>query len=271
MVKKSGTVIGVFSAKGGTGKTTVVVNLSMALAEKMRGDVVLVETNVMVSSLGVYFGITESPVSIHDIVSGKVKAEDAIVRYEGKLDVLPGALGFVKEFGIVDMTTLIEPLRKKYSVIMLDSSPGFGVEVYAGMKACDEILIICQPEIPSLLGAIQTYRMAEEWKIPVMAVVVNRHKGKDYEIPIPDIKKAFRGANVFVIPEDDKVPESVAKGIPVVLSAPDSPAAIEFNRLARAVLAHIKSQKQVKYLRKKEIWVEEKRHEPPKHLTSFLS
>jgi len=269
-LKKSGTVIGVFSAKGGTGKTTVVVNLSMALAEKMKKDVILVETNVMVSSLGVYFGITESPVSIYDIVSGKVKAEDAIVTYQGKLDVLPGALGFVKEFGILDMTTLIEPLRKKYSIIMLDSSPGFGAEVYAGMKACDEILIVCQPEIPSLLGAIQTYRIADEWKIPVMAVVVNRYRGKDYEIPVPDIKKTFRGANVFVIPEDEKVPESVAKGIPVVLSAPDSPAGMEFNRLARGVLAHIKSQKQVRYLKRRSAWVEEKAAPaPPPHLTKL--
>ncbi|MEM2874523.1 MAG: MinD/ParA family protein [Candidatus Hadarchaeales archaeon] len=271
MVKKSGTVIGVFSAKGGTGKTTVAVNLSMALAEKMKEDVILVETNVMVSSLGVYFGIMESQVSIQDIVSGKVRPEDAIVRYGEKLDVLPGALGFVKEFGIVDMSALIEPLRKRYDIIMLDSSPGFGVEVHAGMKACDEILIISQPEIPSLLGAIQTYRMAEEWKIPVMAVVVNRYRGKDYEIPISDIKKTFRGANVFVIPEDDKVPESVAKGIPVVLSAPDSPAALEFNRLARGVLAHIKSQKQVKYLRKRDIWSKEKPQKPIKLLAGLQS
>jgi len=245
-------VIGVFSAKGGVGKTTVVVNLGMALAQRAKGNVLLVETNVTVSTLGLYFGMTEPPVTIQDILMGKVKVEDAIVKYENTLDVLPGATGFVKEVGIMDLSSLIDPLRKKYSIVLLDSSPGFGLEVYSGLKVCDEILIICQPEIPSMLGALQTYRIADEWKIPVIGVVVNRVTGKPYEIPVNDIKKTFGGVTVSVIPEDPKIPESVAKGVPVVASAPNSPAAIEFVRLAKSIHAHIKSQRRVKYLRKKE-------------------
>jgi len=241
------TVIGIFSAKGGVGKTTTVVNLGMALAQRLKNRVLIVETNIMVSNLCLYFGITEPSVSIQDILTGKIRAEDAVMKYEGRLDILPGATGFVREPGPLDLSRFIDPLRRKYDIILLDTAPGFGWDVWAGLRVCDEIVIVCQPEIPSVMGALQTFMMAEEWKIPVIGVVVNRVTNKKYELPISDIKKSLGDSTISVIPEDETIKESVAKGIPVVLSAPTSSSAVEFARLARAILARIKGKKRAKY------------------------
>lgn len=244
---KRGTVIGIFSAKGGVGKSTTVVNLGMALAQKLRNRVLIAETNIMVSNLCLYFGMTEPPVSIQDILLEKVKVDDAIIKYEDRLDVLLGATGFIKELGPLDLNILLDPLRRRYDIILLDTSPGFGSDVWAGLRACDEIVIVCQPEIPSLMGALQTFMVAEELKIPVICVVVNRVTDKKYELPISDIKKALGDSTISVIPEDMMVKESVAKGVPVILAAPNSPSAVEFSRLASAILARIKSKKRAKY------------------------
>lgn len=243
---RKGTVIGVFSAKGGVGKTTTVVNLGMALAQKLKNRVLIIETNIMVSNLCLYFGITEPSVSIQDILLGKVRVEDAIIKYEDKLDILPGATGFVKELGPLDLRRFIDPLKREYDIILLDTAPGFGLDVWAGLRVCDEIMIVCQPEIPSVMGALQTFMIAEEWKIPVIGVVVNRVTNKKYELPISDIKKSLGDSTVSVIPEDETIKESVAKGVPVILTTPNSTSAVEFLRLARAILARVKCKKRAR-------------------------
>ena len=51
-MKRRGVIIGVFSAKGGVGKTTTVVNLGTALAQKLKNRVIIVETNMTASNLG---------------------------------------------------------------------------------------------------------------------------------------------------------------------------------------------------------------------------
>lgn len=239
--------MGIFSAKGGVGKTTTVVNLGMALAQKLKNRILIIETNIMVSNLCLYFGITEPSVSIQDILLGKVRVEDAIIKYDDKLDIMPGATGFMKELGPLDLGRLVEPLKRKYDIILLDTAPGFGMDVWAGLRVCDEIVIVCQPEVPSVMGALQTYMVAEEWKIPVIGVVVNRVTNRKYELPISDIKKSLGGSTISVIPEDETIKESVAKGVPVVLTAPNSSSAVEFIRLARAILARIKSKKRARH------------------------
>lgn len=251
MKKRYGTVIGVFSGKGGAGKTTAVVNVSLSLAQKMKDKVLLVETTLPVSTLGLYFGITKPPISIQDILMGRENAEKALITYKDKLDILLGPTDFAGESGLVDICSLIDPLKRKYSIILIDSPPGFGIEVNSSLRVCDEILIVCQPEIPSLFGALQTLRRANEWRVSVTGIIVNRVTKKNYEISVGDIKNIFEERTIFVIPEDSKVPQSIAKGVPIVVSFPNSPAAVEFNRLAQTILARIRTQRYIKYPRKK--------------------
>lgn len=245
MRQKKGLILGVFSAKGGVGKTTTVANLGAALAQKLKNRVIIVETNMTASNLGLHLGVLDPPVVIQDVVFGKIKISEAISTTDYGLHVIPGSVAFTEEFGSIDLRGILEELRKKYDVIILDSAPGFGLEVFAGMKACDELIVCSQPRVPAIAGTLQTFRAADRLKIPVLGVVLNRVTGKRFEIPITDIKRTLGWPILVVVPDDDMVEEGVTRGVPVVLHAPNSPAAIEYRKLAQAVLTHLRARKRI--------------------------
>jgi septum site-determining protein MinD len=121
------------------------------------------------------------------------------------------------------------------------------------MKACDELLICCQPRVPAIAGTLQTFRAADRFKIPVFGVVLNRVTGKRFEIPTSDIKRTLGWPTIAIVPEDDMVEEGVTRGVPVALHAPNSPAAVEFRKLAQAVLAHLRARKRIAPRRKRKL------------------
>ena len=246
---KRGITIGVFSAKGGVGKTTTVTNLGAALAQKLKNRVLLFEANMTASTLGLHLGVLGS-VSAQDVVFGRAKAEDAIVSLSYGLHVLPGSPVFSEELGVVDLRSIIDPLRARYDVTILDSSPGSGLEVLWALRASDMIIVVCRPEVPAIAGTLQTLRAAENLKIPVFGVALERVKGKRYEIPTPEIKRTLGWATIFEVPEDESIRESILRGIPLVIYKPNSPAAVAFRKLASAVLLHMEAGRRVDARRK---------------------
>lgn len=234
-----------FSAKGGVGKTTLVANLGAALSQKLKNRVIIIETNMTASNLGLHLGILEPPVVIQDIVLGKVNIKEAILTTDYGLHVIPGSVSFMEGVGSIDLRGILEEIRGKYDILILDSSPGFNLEVYAAMKACDELLVCCQPRVPAIAGTLQTFRAADSLKVPVLGVVLNRVTGKRFDIPISDIKRTLGWPIIATIPEDDAVEESLIRGVPVVLHAPNSRAAVELRKLAQAILTHLKARKRI--------------------------
>jgi len=99
------------------------------------------------------------------------------------------------------------------------------------VKASDELLIVTEPEVPTIAVTLRTFRAAERFKVPVRGVVVNKIKGKRYEIPIPEIRKTLGWPILAEIPDDDRVRESLTVGKPVVLYKPSSKAAKGFASL----------------------------------------
>ncbi|MEM2866474.1 MAG: AAA family ATPase [Candidatus Hadarchaeales archaeon] len=249
-MRRKGFVLGVFSAKGGVGKTTTVSNLGAALAQKKKGKVVIMETNMTASNLGLYLGVVDPPVVVQDLLYGKLRPEEALVKTPYGLHLLPGSVAYTDEVMAVDFSTIVDTLKKKYEIILLDTAPGFAPEVTAAMRVCDAIMVCCQPQIPAIAGTLQTLRMAERLKVPVIGCVLTRVTGRRWEIPISEIRRTLGWPALAEIPEDEMVPESITRGTPVVLWAPRSPAAVGYLKLSAQLLSHLRRRK-VKKGRKK--------------------
>jgi MinD-like ATPase involved in chromosome partitioning or flagellar assembly len=239
---KRARIIGVFSCKGGVGKTTTVSNVSVALAKMLGGNVLAVDANFNAPNLNVHFGELEPKYTIHDVLADEVPIERAIHKCKNfeYLDVLFGTVAHGAEVHLVDLNSYLKPLRARYKVILLDTAPGLGSEVIAAMKASDEMLIVTGPEAPTITSTLKTFYAAEDLRIPVLGTIVNRITGEDFELPPREIKRALGWPIVAEVPEDIKVRESTAREIPIVEYMPKNKAARKFMDLARFVYKHIK-------------------------------
>lgn len=235
---KRARVIGIFSCKGGVGKTTTAANVGLCLADYLGNDVLAVDANLGAPNLGLHLGELNPSVTIHDALAGEVPIEEAITKYHG-LQTILGSIAYGDEIHLIDLGNYLRPLRKNHKVILIDSAPGIGAEVVAAMKACDEMFIVTNPEVPTIASTLKTFRLAERFKIPIIGVVVNRVRGEPFELPIKDVKKALGWPIIAVVPEDAKVRESTAAGVPIVRYKPKSRAAVEFRRLSEYLIEHI--------------------------------
>lgn len=228
-------IIGVFSCKGGVGKTTTAANIGTLLAEKFGNGVLVVEANLSAPNLGLHLGIVDVGTSIHDALAGAAPIEKAINVIGGKLHAIPGSLAYEGDIPLVDLKSCVEPVRSKYKLIIVDSAPGLGAEAVAAIKTCDEMLVVTNPEIPTIAATLRTFRAAERYRIPIMGVVVNKIRGKRYEVPLSEVRKTLGWPIIATVPDDDKVRESLTAGIPVVKYASRSRAAKAFTELTNRV------------------------------------
>lgn len=235
---KQARVIGIFSCKGGVGKTTTVANIGMCLVQHMQNNILAIDTNLTAPNLGLHLGELSPKATIHDALAGGLPIEKAVVECHG-MQVLLGSIGYREQVHLVDLRSLFEPLKKKYKLILIDSAPGIGSDVISAIKTCDEIIIVTNPMIPTIASTLKTFRAADRYKVPIAGVVVNRVRGEPFELPVGDVKKALGWPIIAVVPEDRRVCESTAAGIPVVRHVPKSPAAREFRKLGESLMKRV--------------------------------
>jgi MinD-like ATPase involved in chromosome partitioning or flagellar assembly len=235
---KRAKVIGVFSCKGGVGKTTIVANVSMYLAQHLKGDVLAVDANLSAPNLGLHFGELNPKTTIHDVLADELPIEKAVMKCHG-VPVLLGSIAYGEDVHLVDLRGHLKPLKKKYKLILLDSAPGIGSEVVAAIKACDEIIIATNPDIPTVASTLKTFRAAGRYKVPIIGTVVNMVRREPHELPIKDVKKALGWPIISIVPEDRGVREATAAGVPIVRYKPKSPAAREFMELGEFLMKYV--------------------------------
>ncbi|MEM3402494.1 MAG: P-loop NTPase, partial [Candidatus Hadarchaeales archaeon] len=163
---------------------------------------------------------------------------DAILKCKG-ISVILGSIAFGEEIHLVDLRSHLEPLRSKYKVIIIDSAPGLGPEVVAAMIACDEIIVLTNPYLPTIASTLKTFTAAERYKVQIAGVIVNRVMREPFEISSEDVRKALGWPVISTIPEDSRVREATAKGVPVVMYFPESPAAQRFMKVGDYILERL--------------------------------
>jgi len=121
----------------------------------------------------------------------------------------------------------------------MDSSAGLGREALASLEACDEVLVLVNPELPSVADALKLIKIAEDLKKEIVGVVVCRKRGK-LEMKMSAIEGLLDNKPIIgVIPEDEHVKKALVRENSVYDLYPNSNASRAYKRLAHYLIGEV--------------------------------
>lgn len=246
--------IAVASGKGGVGKSTVAVNLAVALA-KDGAKVGLLDADVYGPSIPLMLGIDQKPKIYQDAGSSKMLPlenygvklmsigflvdENAPVIWRG-----PMASGAIKQF-------MSDVNWGNLDYLIYDLPPGTG-DIQLTLVQTIPLtgaVIVTTPQEVALIDARKGLKMFERVNVPVLGIVENMSyfiapdTGKKYDIfGLGGGKKLSEENNVpFLgeIPINTNIREGGDTGKPIVASMPDSEYANKIMEIARNLAAQV--------------------------------
>jgi septum site-determining protein MinD len=226
-------VISVISGKGGVGKTSLVSNLAAALTD-LGNDVVAIDTNLTTPNLGLHLGLHFAPKTLHHVLKGQTKIEEATYDHAYGFKVIPASIS-TEELKGVDIGKLPEVtlnLIGRPDYVLMDSAAGLGREAISSINAANEILIVTNPDMSSVTDALKSIKVAETLHKKIIGVAVNRIKGNSYEMDRNEIQNFVGYPIIAEIPEDKNIEQAIAEKKTIIETGKKSPAANEIKRLA---------------------------------------
>lgn len=244
-------IIAVASGKGGVGKSTVAINLAMAL-KQTGARVGLLDADVYGPSMAMMFGIEGKP---------EITAEKKLVPMEG-YGVKVLSMGFLTDPDkpVIWRGPMVHGLLQQFlrdvewgalDYLVIDLPPGTGDAqlTISQLVSISGAVIVTTPQDVSLLDARKGLMMFRQLKVPVLGIVENmsyficphcnerteifRHGGgrrSAEELHVP-----FLGE----VPIDPKVVVGGDEGTPIMVSAPESPVGRAYHALAGQVAAEL--------------------------------
>lgn len=179
-------IVLVAGGKGGVGKTTLAVNLAIALARRKKRTL-LVDLDLGLADALVMLKVSARR-TIEDALLGRCAFEDCLVRTEHGLDVLPASSG-TPEMGQLTTamrTRLCEALRdlaRNYDLVIADASAGIGTDVLTFAGTADHVFVVTTPEPTSItdaygfIKALHAFAAASDRDVATPELVVNRADG----------------------------------------------------------------------------------------------
>jgi MinD-like ATPase involved in chromosome partitioning or flagellar assembly len=228
-----GRTIGVLSIKGGVGKTSSVVSLGDALSE-LGKKVLLVDANLSAPNLGPYLNINPE-ITLHHVLSREANIRDAIYN-SYNFDVIPASQSYNSKINPLKLRDKIRHLKRKYDIILLDSSPSLNEETLGVVYASDELIILTTPDLPAINSTLKNIKIAKKRGTPINGIILNKVHNKNFEIPIDDIERISEVPVMAVIPYDISVLKALSQAIPFTLLKPKSEGSKEYKRLAAALI-----------------------------------
>ncbi|MDN4172975.1 AAA family ATPase [Nocardioides sp. SOB77] len=163
-----GRVVTVFSPKGGVGKTTMAVNLALALTDQGARKVCLVDLDLGFGDVA----ITMQLFPTHSIEQA-VGAEDSLdvamldgllTRHQESLMVLaaPAHPDVRERVTAALVTRILRTLRETFDYVVVDTAPAFDEQTLTALDETDECVIVATLDVPTLKNvkvALETLEM----------------------------------------------------------------------------------------------------------------
>ncbi|HEX9333743.1 MAG TPA: response regulator [Anaerolineales bacterium] len=245
-----GKIVAIYSPKGGTGCTTLAVNLALTLHNEDT-RVALVDGNLQFGDVAVFMN-EQGKNTIVDLAPRAEELDPEIVEEvmlkhaASGLHILaaPGRPEYAEKVSSGQFTKVLEYLRQMYSYVVVDTASLLTDATLAAIDVSDLLVLVTTQDIPSIkncrlfLDLSQTLGIDRERILFVM----NRFD-KRINITPDRVTENLKQEVVSVIPLDEATAtKAVNRGVPFVLDSKNQPAARGIFSLAESVRARVAAQ-----------------------------
>jgi len=226
-----GKCVALFSPKGGIGKTTVTVNLAVAIRELTQKSVVVFDCSYPFGDVGVMLNVDPKRTIIdllpHVNELGGEIIESILQTHASGVKVLlaPPTPEETELVTAEHVSIIISALRELYEFVIVDTHSSFTDISIGVLDAADLILVLTALELPALKNVHQFMDTAVQklgYPLEKMAVVVNRASPVG-GLAVADVETSVGTKVVSVISSAGAVAVAAAnQGVPFVISNRES-------------------------------------------------
>jgi len=242
-----GKIVTVYSPKGGTGTTTLAVNLALTLHNDDT-RVALVDGNLQFGDIAVFVN-EQGKNTIADLASRADEldpeiVEEVMVKHSASgvhILAAPSRPEYAEKVSSAQFSKVLEYLRQLYAYIVVDTSSYLTEITLSAIDVSDLIVLVTTQDIPAIkncrlfLDLLQTMGVGRERILFTM----NRFD-KRINITPERVAENLKQEVSSVIPLDEQtVTKAVNRGIPFVIDSKNQPATRGIFSLAEGVRARV--------------------------------
>lgn len=237
---RRGLVWAVFGAKGGVGKTTVAVNLAVALAKHHETRVALMDADFSFGDVGAHLNLSPAR-TILDLAPRVDDMDDALLakvmmRHESNVRVLLGPYRPEDAERIAPdaLKKILTQLTETFDYVIADCASNYDERTLTLLENADQILMVCTPEMGPVKNTSTFIALAQQLEIPLhkIQIVLNR-ANSDVGIAAPEIERALQKTIPMRLMSGGRpVVLSVNRGTPIVMEQPQHPFSQQILRIA---------------------------------------
>ena len=235
-----GRVVTVFSPKGGSGKSVVSTNLAVAAATHAGKQTLLIDLDLQFGDAAIMLGLAPDN-TVRELLGTPTaldgeKLDVYTERHSSGVDVLPAPMSpeDAELVGEEAIRALLQVAREAYDLVVVDTAPFFYGPMLATLDQTDQLLLLCNPDVPTLKNVRLTLKTLELLSFPGRSAA---HRAQPRECESDGPRRRRSGARPQGGLGTAARPVGAARGErgdAAVLAAPDAPFGVAMLELARA-------------------------------------
>ena len=239
--QKLGRILTIYSSKGGVGKTTLAVNLAVALGALTRRPTALVDLDLQFGDAAALLGDPPNT-TIHDLalqpqVDHTSLGRALVVTANGHVHLLaaPTVPTDAADVGGDLVAHLLTLLRESHDYVIVDTAPGVNDVNVAALDLSDDILTVVTPDVVTvrtIKQVLDLFHGGFRYPTSKVRLVMNR-AGSETGLAPDDITSALNTPIEQSFPSDGTSPVRAAnQGKALYLVNPDSGFAQQVKQMA---------------------------------------
>jgi len=177
-------VIAVSSGKGGVGKSTVAINLALALLS-LGKRTCLIDVDLGTANIDFLLQLT-SPYNLFHLINGQKEIEEIIVYGPQGLMLVPGGSGLdelanLKDWQFSRLISAFNKLESYADYLLLDTGSGVSRNVTNFLLAADEIVLVTTPDPHAIMDVYSLIKVLANYEVQSRITMIVNKAGKEQE------------------------------------------------------------------------------------------